>query len=50
MDREELTDLISDAISDSIDMDWTASIGARYVVDALVKENVHPWRYEVSYQ
>lgn len=40
LDREELTVLISDAISDSIDMDWTASIGARHVVDALVKEGI----------
>lgn len=40
MDREELTALISDAIADSIDMDWNASIGARHVVDALVKEKI----------
>jgi hypothetical protein len=40
MDREELTDLVSDAISDSIDMDWTSAVGARYVVEALVKEGV----------
>ena len=40
MDREELTDLISDAISDSIDMDWNSGIGARHVVDALLREGL----------
>lgn len=35
---DELTDLISDAISDSIDMDWSGSIGARAVVRALKAE------------
>ena len=38
IDRDELTDFLDDAISDSIDMDWTGSIGARAVVDALAKE------------
>lgn len=40
VDRGELTDLVSDAIGDSIDMDWTASIGARHVVDALIRERL----------
>lgn len=34
----ELQDVISDAISDSIDQDWTPSTGATYVVEALKKE------------
>lgn len=38
--RQELLDLVSDAISDSIDMDWTPTIGARYVVEALIKEGL----------
>lgn len=38
--REDLTDLIAEAISDSIDMDWNSTTGARYVVEALVKEGV----------
>lgn len=37
MTRDELTDLISDAISDSIDMDWQPGMGARAVVEALIK-------------
>lgn len=32
IDREELTDDICDAITDSIDMDWTGSDGAKAVV------------------
>lgn len=40
MSREELTDIVSEAIGDSIDMDWSPTIGARYVVEALVKEGV----------
>ncbi len=39
-DRDELLDLISDAISDSMDMDWVSRDGARSVLDALVKEGV----------
>ena len=34
IDPEELTDFIGDAISDSMDMDWTATIGAKAVVRA----------------
>ena len=39
-DKDELTDLISDAISDSMDMDWSSRDGARAVVAALIKENI----------
>ena len=38
--KQELEDVISDAISDSMDMDWTSGIGARAVVAALIKENL----------
>jgi hypothetical protein len=40
LDRDELTDLISDAISDGMEMDWQARDGARAVVAALIKENI----------
>lgn len=40
MTREDLTDTISDALGDSMDVDWNYSTGARYVIDALVKEGV----------
>lgn len=40
VDRDDLTDIISDAISDSLDMDWTSTDGARAVVKALVKEGI----------
>lgn len=40
IDRDDLTDIISDAISDSLDMDWTSTDGARSVVKALVKEGI----------
>lgn len=33
-DREELIDLISEAISDSLDADWRAIDGAEYVLRA----------------
>lgn len=32
---EELEDVITDAIADSLDADWNARTGARYVVEAL---------------
>lgn len=34
-DRDDLLDLIQQAISDSLDADWTSRDGARAVVDAL---------------
>lgn len=40
LDREELIDLIADAISDSMDMDWSYRDGARAVVAALIEEGV----------
>lgn len=40
MTRKELADLIDDAISDSIDMDWTSAIGARAVVKMLIAEGL----------
>lgn len=39
-DREELTDLIQQAISDSLDMDWTSRDGARAVVRALQEAGI----------
>lgn len=36
MTKEELTDLIADAITDSLDMDWNSHDGARSVVAALI--------------
>jgi len=39
-DREELLDTISDAIGDSMDMDWNYRDGARSVLAALVAENI----------
>lgn len=42
MTEEELTDLISDAITDSLEMDWTSRDGARAVVRALRAANVMP--------
>lgn len=38
-DWEDLADDIAEAISDSIDMDWSPRIGARYVVEMLKKRN-----------
>lgn len=40
MTREDLTDIISDALGDSMDVDWNYATGARYVIDALIKEGV----------
>lgn len=40
MTREDLIDTISDALGDSMDIDWTYAMGARYVLDALIKEGV----------
>ena len=37
-DREELIDLISEAISDSLDVDWTPRDGARTIIAALGEE------------
>ena len=35
MTREDLEDLLSDAIDDSIDMDWTGRCGARAIIRRL---------------
>lgn len=35
MDEEEFEDFLTDAIVDSIDMDWTGRIGAKAVIRAL---------------
>lgn len=35
MDEQEFEDFLTDAIDDSIDMDWTGRIGAKAVVRAL---------------
>lgn len=40
LDRETVEDLISDAISDSLDMDWQPGWGARTVLDALLREGL----------
>ncbi len=40
VDRQDLEDRITDAISDSFDMDWTARDGARAVVKALEDEGI----------
>lgn len=34
--REELIDMVSDSIDDTIDMDWQSSWGAKKVVDDLI--------------
>lgn len=39
-DREELIDLISEAISDSLDADWRAIDGAEYVLRALEEAGI----------
>ena len=40
IDRQELEDLISDAIQDSFEMDWNSRDGARAVVRALEEGKV----------
>ncbi|WP_337846783.1 hypothetical protein [Sphingomonas sp.] len=40
LDQQELEDVIADAITDSMDMDWTSTIGAKAVVRALQQEGV----------
>ena len=40
MSCEDVTDLISDAIADSFDVDWTPVQGARAVVRALMLEGL----------
>jgi hypothetical protein len=42
MTREELEDIISEALQDSMDIDWNSSTGAHYVADALEKEGIWP--------
>lgn len=42
MDNQDLEDLIADAISDSLEMDWTSRDGARAVVAALYAEGLLP--------
>lgn len=39
-DREELIDLIREAISDSLDADWRAIDGAEYVLRALEEAGI----------
>jgi hypothetical protein len=38
---EELEDFLADAIDDSMDMDWTGTIGARSIMRALKAEGLH---------
>lgn len=38
---EELEDLIADAITDSLDMDWTSRDGARFVLRELADHGLH---------
>ena len=37
-DKDDFLDLIETSISDSMDMDWTAAVGAEHVYRALVRE------------
>lgn len=37
MNRLELEDLIADAIDDSMGPEWNSHLGARYVIDTMVK-------------
>lgn len=39
-DKQDLEGLISDAIADSLDVDWTSRDGARAVVQALVDDGI----------
>lgn len=38
---EELEDLLTDAIDDSIDMDWTSRLGARSIMRELAENGLH---------
>lgn len=38
---EEIEDMLSDAIEDSLDMDWTSSLGARSIMRELDKLGLH---------
>ena len=42
MTQEEIIDLLTDAINDSFDQDWTARDGARAIFDALYAEGLLP--------
>ena len=39
-DRQDLLDLIADALSDSLDMDWRTIDGAEYVLRALEEAGI----------
>jgi hypothetical protein len=39
-DRQDLEDLIADAIGDSMDIDWTYRDGARAVIRALEEDGI----------
>jgi hypothetical protein len=39
-DRQDLEDMIADAIGDSMDMDWTYRDGARAVIRALEEDGI----------
>lgn len=38
---EEIEDMLSDAIDDSLDMDWTSRLGARSIMRELDKLGLH---------
>lgn len=38
---EEIEDLLSDAIDDSLDMDWTSKLGARSIMRELAANGLH---------
>lgn len=40
VDEQEVADVIDDAISDSLDMDWTSAIGAKAAAEALKAEGI----------
>lgn len=40
MDRQDILDLISDALGDSMDMDWNYAVGARYILAALERHGL----------
>lgn len=44
IDAQELEDFLSDAIGDSIDMDWTGRIGAQAVIREMEREGLHVTR------
>lgn len=44
MDDDEILALIAEAIDDSMDMDWTSSIGAKSVLRALRGAGLLPYQ------